>query len=154
MSGIKEIKEKAKLSIDEMFDNQSVGKMENQLSGNTTKQPPIHTTTNPDYQLLNGKKTTHKNTTSQPTTQETNQPENQPPKKTDNQPTNFNDFSMKKQQTSKPASYKMTFNLTEEAYTAFNKVYATRLLQGKKTEKSDLICEAIHWLIQMEEQSH
>jgi hypothetical protein len=53
----------------------------------------------------------------------------------------------------KPATFKMTFNLTEEIYKAFNDLYAKRMLQGRKTEKSELICEAIQWLIQMEEGS-
>ena len=44
----------------------------------------------------------------------------------------------------------MTFNLTEETYKAFNDLYANRMLQGRKTEKSELICEAIQWLIKME----
>lgn len=38
---------------------------------------------------------------------------------------------------------KMTLNVTEDVYKAFTDIYATRLLQGRATEKSALICEAI-----------
>jgi hypothetical protein len=45
----------------------------------------------------------------------------------------------------------MTFNLTEDIYKAFNDLYAHRILQGRKTEKSELICEAIQLLLKLEE---
>ena len=41
---------------------------------------------------------------------------------------------------------KMTLYLTEEMYKAFNDIYAKRMLEGKKTEKSALICEAVELL--------
>lgn len=52
----------------------------------------------------------------------------------------------------KNTSYKMTFQLTENIYKAFNDLYAKRMLEGRKTEKSELICEAIVCLLKMEEQ--
>lgn len=161
MSGIKEIKEKAKLSIDEMFDNQSVGKVENHFNGNPTNQPSIQPPNHPNNQLDYNPtsetafhSTKSKQPTSKPTSQLNTKPENQLNVKVENQQeTKVPEFAMKPQQSYKPASYKMTFNLTEDAYKAFNDLYAKRMLQGKKTEKSDLICEAIQWLIQMEEQN-
>ena len=59
-------------------------------------------------------------------------------------------FSVKNQQSPKAPTYKMTFNLTEDVYKSFNDLYAHRMLQGRKTEKSEMICEAIEWLIKME----
>lgn len=41
---------------------------------------------------------------------------------------------------------KMTLYLTEEMYKAFNDIYANRMLEGRKTEKSALICEAVELL--------
>ena len=49
---------------------------------------------------------------------------------------------------------KMTFNLSEELYKAFNDLYAIRILQGKKTEKSEMLCEAIKLLLKAEEQTN
>jgi hypothetical protein len=45
---------------------------------------------------------------------------------------------------------KVTLYLTEELYKAFNDIYAQRMLEGRKTEKSALICEAIELLWQNE----
>ncbi len=54
-------------------------------------------------------------------------------------------------QPSKPAyPEKMTFYMTPEHYKAFNDIYATRLLRGRRTEKSALICEAIELLLAKE----
>ena len=127
MSGINEIKKKAKLSIEEMYDNQAVGKLDNQKENN-------------------------------PDNQETNHPDG----KQINHTTNKQDvgvvvksaaiFATAKQQTKKIPVYKMTFNLTEDVYKAFNDLYANRMLQGRKTEKSEMICEAIQWLVKMEEE--
>lgn len=106
MSGIDAIKQRTKLSLDEMYDNQPVGRLDNQK-------------------------------TSKPEPQQTSKPApSYPP--------------MKPQQSPKQASYKMTFNLSEKAFKLFNDLYAKRMLKGRKTEKSDLICEAIEWLAKME----
>jgi hypothetical protein len=45
---------------------------------------------------------------------------------------------------------KMTFYLSQELYDAFHEVYAKRMLQGRKTEKSMLLCEAIELLYRNE----
>ena len=55
-----------------------------------------------------------------------------------------------KQQSTKTPSYKMTFNLTEESYKAFNDLYAKRMLLGRKTEKSEMMSEAIYLLVNAE----
>jgi hypothetical protein len=47
---------------------------------------------------------------------------------------------------------KMTLYLTEEMYKAFNDIYAKRMLEGRKTEKSALICEAVELLRKHENQ--
>lgn len=45
---------------------------------------------------------------------------------------------------------KMTMYLTEELYKAFNDIYAQRMIEGRKTEKSELICEAVRLLVERE----
>lgn len=55
------------------------------------------------------------------------------------------------QQYSKPQyTKKMTLYLTEELYKSFNDIYAKRMLEGRKTDKSVLICEAIQLLVEQE----
>jgi hypothetical protein len=169
MSGINEIKKKAKLSIDEMYDNQMVGKLDIQKTNNPDVQPSrqpdiqmaIRTTSNLDSQQS-------RHPANHPSFQETNNPDNQKAGKKPNQLTGHPDIQLdhkenidpkkqsslfplaKQQQSQKTAIYKMTFNLTEDVYKAFNDLYANRMLEGRKTEKSEMICEAIEWLIKME----
>lgn len=160
MSGINEIKKKAKLSIDEMYDNQPVGKLDNQEES----KPEIKKTIHPIKQKENKPE---EQTSDKPFNQEknqpvghksgnkTNQPSGQPEiqldRKQDFQSIRQNSiFPTSKQQTQKVPTYKMTFNLTEDIYKAFNDLYANRMLKGCKTEKSEMICEAIQWLIKME----
>lgn len=45
---------------------------------------------------------------------------------------------------------RMTIHITEEAYEAFQVVYATRLLHKRDTEKGDLVCEAFALLYDKE----
>jgi hypothetical protein len=45
---------------------------------------------------------------------------------------------------------KVTLYLTEEMYKAFNDIYAQRMLDNRKTDKSVLICEAIKLLYEKE----
>jgi len=45
---------------------------------------------------------------------------------------------------------KVTWYLTEELYKAFNDIYARRMIEGRKTEKAALICEAIQLLVREE----
>ncbi len=158
MSGINEIKKKAKLSIDEMYDNQTVGKLDVQEEIKTENKQSSQTEIQPDYQTTN-KEANHeeKHLESQKfdkkTTQLSDNPENHVNHKQDfqsNRQTSL--FLSSKQQIQKIHTYKMTFNLTEEIYKAFNDLYANRMLQGRKTEKSEMICEAIQWLIKMEEE--
>jgi hypothetical protein len=48
---------------------------------------------------------------------------------------------------------KVTYYLTEEMYKAFNDVYARRILEGRKTDKSTLISEAVELLYKHEMQN-
>jgi hypothetical protein len=45
---------------------------------------------------------------------------------------------------------KVTLYLTEEMYIAFNEIYARRILEGRKTDKSGLINEAVALLLKSE----
>jgi len=156
MSGINEIKKKTKLSIDEMYDNQEVGNMVIQQNGSPeikqTNHPVIQKVSNPlthpDSQpniLPDGKINEHKNS---------HTPNNTSIHKAGNTETHLIKEHHLSPATKPPMqkvqTYKMTFNLTEDTYKAFNDLYATRMLQGRKTEKSEMICEAIEWLIKME----
>jgi hypothetical protein len=162
MSGISEIKKKAKLSIDEMYDSQSVGKMDNQKEGKPeSKQtiqpasqlenkPDTHPTGSPSFQEISQ---SLNNKAGHTTIHQNGKLETNPDVKQETQttrPTTI--FPTTKQQIQKIQTYKMTFNLTEDIYKAFNDLYANRMLQGRKTEKSEMICEAIQWLIKMEEE--
>lgn len=161
MSGIEELKQKTKLSMDEMYEVQSVGKMgkkktgqpDGQLTNQTENHQANHPSINPPNQpeknpsiQKSGKEP------SQPDTWKAEQPENHINGLMDNQITRQPPlFPTKQIQIQKMPTCKMTFNLTEDIYKAFNDLYAKRMLQGRKTEKSELICEAIQWLIKMEE---
>jgi hypothetical protein len=181
MSGIEELKQKTKISMDEMYEDQPVGKMEKKISGQTDSQlagqmgnqPSNHPTKNPPIKKFEKES---KQTNNHPRNQEAKQPESwtsgQPvnqlasklAKQLNEQPDVHESGLMDTQITRQPSVYpvkqmqpqkmstcKMTFNLTEDIYKAFNDLYAKRMLQGRKTEKSELICEAIQWLIKMEE---
>lgn len=162
MSGINEIKKKAKLSIDEMYDNQPVGKLDSQEESKPENKQP----TQPTNQKANKPNDQPNNS---PIDQEKNEPNNQKNGRKANQPSRQPEiqldrkqdfqsirqnsiFPTSKQQSQKIPTYKMTFNLTEDIYKAFNDLYANRMLQGRKTEKSEMICEAIQWLIKMEDE--
>jgi len=142
MSGINELKRKTKMSLDELYEGKTVGKTVKQKESNPERKEEIQ----PDSQ----------NKISQ-SSQERSHPTNQ----LDRQMENNLDVRQEshsapsvylnaKPQMQKMQTYKMTFNLTEDVYKAFNDLYAQRMLQGRKTDKSDMICEAIHWLIQMD----
>ncbi len=147
MSGISEIKKKAKLSIDEMYDNQPVGKLDNQKEGKPeSKQtiqpasqlenkPDSHQTGSPSFQEVSQ---ALNNKAGHTTIQQNGKLETNPGVKQETtRPTTI--FPTTKQQTQKTPTYKMTFNLTEDIYKAFNDLYANRMLQGRKTEKSERI---------------
>lgn len=162
MSGINEIKKKTKLSIDEMYDSQSVGKLdiqeetkpESKQSIQPTKQKVNKPEDQPAISPFNQEQSEldiHKNGIK--INQPSGQPEIQLDRKQDFHSIRQNSiFPASKQQTQKIPTYKMTFNLTEDIYKAFNDLYANRMLQGRKTEKSEMICEAIQWLIKMEDE--
>lgn len=161
MSGISEIKKKAKLSIDEMYDNQSVGKMDNQKEekpeSKQTIQAEVQLENKPDYQPAGSPSFQEisqslNNKAGHTTIQQNGKLETNPDVKETQTTRSTTIFPTTKQQTQKIPTYKMTFNLTEDIYKAFNDLYANRMLQGRKTEKSEMICEAIQWLIKMEEE--
>lgn len=158
MSGINEIKKKAKLSIDEMYENKIVGKLDVHKDGNPDGNkstqleglPPNHAD---PYQnnssSLQEAEPAMTHGVDHPAIQMSGKVENNPEVKPDSQvlrnPSAFTQIKLK------TPTYKMTFNLTEEIYKSFNDLYANRMLQGRKTDKSELICEAIRWLVKMEE---
>ena len=135
MSGISEVKKKTKIAIDEMYDNQLVGKLDIQKEGKQESQESSQHEKQPYLQ------------------QNTNTPSQEK-----FEPTSIEElkqvlsFPTIKQQSQKTPTFKMTFNLPEDIYKAFNDLYANRMLQGRKTEKSEMICEAIHWLIKKEQE--
>lgn len=103
---IDDIKKKAKLSLDEMHDNKSVGNPEK----------------NPERNINgNGKR-----------------------KKEYNFPSHLDGLAKRNM------PFKMTFNVNEDTFDAFNEIYAQRMIDGNKTEKSVLICEAIKLLYEKE----
>ena len=170
MSGIKNLKEKSKIQLDEMFDAKPVGKPDIQKNGKEESKQPIQLDTqqiiNPISQLLNKPEAQLASPLppqelSSPSNQQASQPAIQPPGKLETQLDVKQEvqlarhtpvFPTKQPQSQKAATYKMTFNLTEDIYKAFNDLYANRMLQGRKTEKSEMICEAIQWLMKMEEE--
>jgi hypothetical protein len=157
MSGINEIKKKAKLSIEEMYDNQSVGKMEKHEEIFKRNQKTKQEGNKPESKTK-PQKTLQQNNQSEIHIGKMNSfidsenAENLTKYRNEYQTTSCSPLiSTPKQQAPKLPTYKMTFTLTEEIYKAFNDLYAKRILQGRKTDKSELICEAIEWLIKIEE---
>ena len=159
MSGISDIKKKAKLSLDEMYDSQPVGKLDTQNDG----KPDVKETSHPEKQFGNipdsqppGNPSAHESI--QPISHKSILPairqgegmENNPDFRQDAQLARQTTIFNTRPQEQKIPTYKMTFNLTEDIYKSFNDLYAHRMLQGRKTEKSEMICEAIQWLIKME----
>lgn len=179
MSGINALKEKSKkylethekqkMGLDELFEDQSVGKPVNQKDGKPeikqsnqldiqkSTKPVSQAATHPEVQPSS--QPLHQQTISpnphlhgQPTTQPVGKMETQtdvnPEPQTARQPTIF---STKQPKNQKVPTFKMTFNLREDIHKAFNDLYAHRILRGEAPEKSEMICEAIEWLIKMEE---
>lgn len=180
MSGINELKErskkhletneKRKISLEEMIGNQTVGKPGNQEAGDLEKKQPDH----PESRKAI-------NPSIRPKSKPASQPSASPGLQEDGNPNNHSSgqmaihpsgkfethvdvkpevqlvrqsavFPVKQQQNQKIPTYKMTFNLREDIHKAFNDLYANRILRGCMTEKSEMICEAIQWLIKMEEE--
>ena len=180
MSGINALKEKSKkhlethdkhkMDLGEMFENQSVGKPGNQKDG----KPEAQQTTQLDSQQpMNPVSQTAIHPEVQPavhpTTQQTIFPNHHQPGqvaihpagkmevhsdvKPESQPTRHPTiFSTKQSKNQKIPTCKMTFNIREDIHKAFHDLYANRILQGRATEKSEMICEAIQLLIKMEEE--
>ena len=143
MSGINKLKKKTKLSMNEMYDNQSVGELDNQKES----KMEVNQSGQPDNQLAN------KLLIQEDSYLLSNKDEHPIINQSGNI-TNKQSVQVKKQIMKKSPTYKMTFNLKEDIYKSFNDLYAKRMLKGCKTEKSEMICEAIQWLIQMEENSN
>lgn len=153
MSGIEDIKKKAKLSMDEMYEDTS-GKPANQKDGKPDNQPGNQPDSHPTSKV-DSHKTIHKENhpTEQPPIQPANQLSTNPFSQESNQLGNQKGGIPSKQAPSpKPNNFKMTFNLTEDIFKAFNDLYAKRMIEGRKTEKSDMICEAIQYLLKMEDE--
>lgn len=138
MSGIDNIKKKSKISLEEMFDNQQVVKTEIQENGNPEIRENVKTELskngNPDVREYgNTEKQEYR-------------------KKIDKMERNetYHFPSLKNGKTKEKMDCKLTFNVNEDTFKAFNEVYAKRILEGKKTDKSVLICEAIKLLFERE----
>ena len=144
--------------MEEMYDSQLVGKMGNQKVSKPENKQNKHPVKQQEINQANrptGNPASHKTKQAvvHTTIQQTENLERHLDAKQE-YPMNRQAviFPTSKQQTQKVPTYKMTFNLTEDIYKAFNDLYANRMLQGRKTEKSEMICEAIQWLIKMEEE--
>jgi hypothetical protein len=153
MSGINKVKEKAKLSIDDMYEDLhaekpkiEAGKAPEQLTG----KPATH---------LNGSEESHRAIVpqyeaSKSTQNHIDQMEiNQESYKDEPVNAQTEMISITKQRQKEP-TFKMTFNLSPNIYRDFNLLYATRLLEGRKSEKSEMICEAIQLLLKNENEKH
>lgn len=155
MSGIEDIKKKTKMSIDEMYEDQSVGKLDNQKSGHPYKQQVGQTTIKPDKNIVENQTNQKDEGFRRSFNNELDGKEDLQEKgqKETRLVDNVVRFSARQAQPQKALTYKMTFILTEEIYKAFNDLYAQRMLKGRKSEKSVMICEAIEWLIKMEDKA-
>ena len=61
--------------------------------------------------------------------------------------------SLQSQPPKKIRKQKVTFNIPEELVEQFDHIYAQRILNGVKTDKTTLICEAITLLLDKEKKS-
>lgn len=178
MSGINELKEKSKkqlemnekrkMGLGEMFENQTVGKPGIQKDSNpeikqaaqldvqqsinpishTAAHPEVQLSTPPDLQqaaISESQKDGH--TAIHPA-------ERMEAPKQPLQPARQPTILSKPSKSQRIPTCKMTFNLREDIHKAFNDLYANRILQGRATEKSEMICEAIQLLINMEEEQN
>ncbi len=173
MSRIKDIKNKTKLSLDEMFETKAetsvepTGKLDNQLDGNPKKQKARQQSNTPvrqieDSMVMKREISSHEDlgdqqqATTQGQLSQINTPKpivEQPLWRDEHQRQESSaNYSAQRYSPAPVQTFKMTFNLTESFYKAFNDIYAKRLLQGRKTEKSELICQAIALLVKAEEE--
>ncbi len=132
MSGIEELKKKAKYSLDEMFQPQpsmeSKVEHKSQIEANPNKDERVGNMETqkvdfPDKNIVFSQKALSKKE---------------------------NNYNLKSEQALMPqlqGQVKMTFALTPELAKGFNDLYALCILHGRKTEKSHLICEAVELLL-------
>lgn len=163
-----QVNEKKKMGLSEMFGDQSVGKPDNQQDS----KPEVKQTSQTDVQQsMNPVSHTAVHPEGQPTTPPSFQQvaiplthpvghtavrpvgrmETHTDVKPDPQPARQPTILSKPSKNQRIPTCKMTFNLREDIHKAFNDLYANRILQGRATEKSEMICEAIELLINMEE---
>jgi hypothetical protein len=157
MSGINELKNKTKISLDEMYEDQASEKQNVQKDKSTTQQSSKTTKKslkNENMELINTPLQKKEIAPTHPKTElkhDFSAVNPNIPLDSHFLPNQESRFPSSKQQPYKLPTYKMTFTLSESIYKAFNDLYAKRMLQGRKTEKTELICEAIKWLIKMED---
>lgn len=158
-----EVNEKRKMGISEMFGDQSVGKPGIQQNGDTAVQqttqldsqipinPLTHAPIHPEVQPVSQPSPQQ---AILPSPQTTGQPAAHPVDKQEIQAEAISSrqspiFSSAKSQ--RISTIKTTFNIREDIHKAFSELYAHRILKGRPTEKSEMICEAIQLLLTKEE---
>lgn len=162
MSGIENMKLKAKLSIDEMHETKSVGKPESQQDGHPAIQPSSHLTNHLANQQSIPQILMDPHVTETKAVRRNEKSASLAPKDLDNQQNGqTGNFSKKQQSTtytpqnsqnSPDLRYKMTFTLSEKMHKAFNHLHAKRTLNGCPIEKSNLMCEIIEYFVTMHEE--
>lgn len=159
--------EKKKIGLSEMFGDQSVGKPAIQSDGDTGIQQPTHLDSqlpinpvthapiHPEVQPVS-QPSPHQailpspQVAVQPAVQPIGKPEIQVEEKAENISSKQSPiFSSGKNQ--RISTIKTTFNIREDIHKAFSELYAHRILKGRPTEKSEMICEAIQLLLLKEE---
>lgn len=147
-----EINEKRKIDLSEMIGGQTVGNpsfhKDGNLDNHTTSHKDIQITTQPVKQQNTS---TDNNLSGQMQIHTAGNMEIQPT--FDAEPFSTNEIAVppsKQTKNQKIPNYKMTFNIREDIYKAFHALYANRILKGRSTEKSEMICEAIQLLINRE----
>ncbi len=127
MSGVDKIKAKAKLSLDEMFDNTESGLPEIRKSVQPDTRTEVRRDGQPEVQL-----------------------DNQTEVRLDGR-TNYRFPNRKDGRNKEKMDCKMTFNVNQDTFDAFNEIYKKRLIEGNDTNKAVLICEAIQLLYEKEQ---
>lgn len=158
MSGIDAIKKKTKMSLDELYEEQAPRKLDVQNS----RDPETQQVVQPEV-LQEEPQTISQLCDPAPTNivqphravMDNPQVVRQDVLLDSNRGSHMNhqaqQYSLAKRSPPQIVTYKMTFALPEDMYQAFNDLYARRMLEGRKTNKSEMICEAIQWLVQNEQ---
>lgn len=158
-----QVNEKKKMDLSEMFGDQAVGKpaiqqdgdtaiqqttqLDSQLPINPVTHAPIHPEVQPVSQVSPQQAILPSPQTSgQPAAHPMDKPEIQTEVLSSKQSPVFS--SAKSQRIS---TIKTTFNIREDIHKAFSELYAHRILKGRPSEKSEMICEAIQLLLMKEE---